>query len=115
MSARDAAAPAAAGLALWLTACAAVPPAVQLTPDQRRLHLAAFDQVWATVRERHFDPDLGGLDWVAVRDELRPRVARASSAGEVRRAIEAMIGRLGQSHFQLLPAEIYRSAEGQQP
>ncbi|HNV03629.1 MAG TPA: S41 family peptidase [Vicinamibacterales bacterium] len=115
MRARDAAAPAAAGLALWLTACAAVPPAVQLTPDQRRMHLAAFDQVWATVRERHFDPDLGGLDWVAVRDELRPRVARASSAGEVRRAIEAMIGRLGQSHFQLLPAEIYRSAEGQQP
>ncbi|HET9299214.1 MAG TPA: hypothetical protein VFO11_04670, partial [Candidatus Polarisedimenticolaceae bacterium] len=43
------------------------------TTDLRAENAASFDRVWATVRDRHWDPALGGLDWVAVRAELRPR------------------------------------------
>ena len=36
----------------------------------RRLDLETFDKVWTTVRDRHYDPVLGGVDWEAVRTEL---------------------------------------------
>ncbi len=105
---------AASVVAIVFAGCAAARTAPSLTPDARRLHLASFDQVWTTVRDRHFDPALGGLDWGAVREETRPKAERARTTAEVREAIESAIGRLGQSHFQLLPAEIYRAtADGQ--
>src|SRR5262249_13885759 len=59
---------------------------------------------WRIVRDSHFDPRMNGVDWNAVRDELRPRAAGASDAGELRAVIREMLGRLGQSHFALIPA-----------
>jgi carboxyl-terminal processing protease len=66
--------------------------------------LAAFDAVWRTINDTYFDPAFGGLDWAAVRTELRPRAERATSADEQRAAIREMLARLGQSHFTLLTA-----------
>ena len=68
----------------------------------RDLGVAAFDSVWRTVNDTYFDPAFGGLDWPAVRDELRPRVAAAASADDQRAVIGDMLGRLGQSHFALI-------------
>ena len=36
-----------------------------------------FDAAWEMVRDEHFDPSLNGVDWNAVRAELRPRAAKA--------------------------------------
>ena len=69
------------------------------------LDIESFDYVWATIRDRHFDPALGGLDWEGVRRELRPRVEVARSTEEAREIMDEMIGRLGQSHFAIIPAE----------
>lgn len=66
--------------------------------------VAAFDTVWRLINETYVDPDFGGLDWEAVRDELRPRVEDAASADEQRAVIRELLGRLGQSHFTLLSA-----------
>ncbi|HSP92606.1 MAG TPA: hypothetical protein VLN08_16955, partial [Vicinamibacterales bacterium] len=96
--------------ALAVAACAAAPKAPALTPDERRLELESFDYVWSTVRDRHFDPSLGGLDWDAVRAELRPRVERAASRDEVRIVLSDLVGRFKQSHFQILPADLYEPA-----
>jgi carboxyl-terminal processing protease len=101
---------AALGLACGLAACAAAPSVPVLTPDERRLELESFDYVWSTVRDRHFDPSLGGLDWNAVRAELRPRVERAASRDEARDVLWDLVGRFEQSHFQILPAELYEPA-----
>lgn len=68
----------------------------------REAGLASFDTVWQLVNDTYVDPTFGGLDWVAVREELRPRAERATSAGEQRVAIRDMLARLGQSHFALL-------------
>ncbi len=106
---------AALGLACSLAACAAAPRGPVLTPDERRLELESFDYVWSTVREKHFDPSLGGLDWDAVRAELRPRVERATTRGEVRDVLGELVGRFEQSHFQILPAELYEAAAGGTP
>jgi carboxyl-terminal processing protease len=81
--------------------------ATRLTDEQRELNVKSFDQVWTTIRDQHWDPTLGGLDWNAVRDELRPKVQNARTMGEARGAMSDMIERLHQSHFAIIPAEVY--------
>jgi len=68
--------------------------------------LRAFDQVWTTIKENYWDPDLGGLDWEDVRRRLRPRVTSAHSREAARAVIQEMIQLLGRSHFTLLPARV---------
>lgn len=70
---------------------------------QRELNLATFDQVWTTVRDRHFDPDLGGVDWEAARHEVRPLAAEAESTQKLRPILSEMLQRLGQSHLGIIP------------
>jgi len=64
--------------------------------------LRDFDEAWRLVRDTHFDPTFNGVDWDAVRDELRPHAIDATQA-EVRGIILEMLSRLGQSHFSVLP------------
>jgi carboxyl-terminal processing protease len=63
-----------------------------------------FDEAWRIIRDSHFDETFNGLDWDAVAKELRPKAAAARTPGELRAVIRDMLGRLGQSHFALLPA-----------
>jgi carboxyl-terminal processing protease len=63
-----------------------------------------FDAAWKIIRDSHFDPTMNGLDWTAVRAELAPRAARARTDGELRGVINDMLGRLGVSHFALIPS-----------
>ena len=46
-----------------------------------------------------------GLNWVALRDSLRPLVERGESRDDTRAAISALLSRLGESHFGVLPGE----------
>lgn len=72
--------------------------------DWRAAGLAAFDAAWMTVNDTFYDPDFGGIDWAAVRQELRPQAERAATVDVQRAVIRDMLGRLGQSHFALLTA-----------
>jgi len=85
--------------------------AAQIAPETRQLNVDSFEYVWKTIRDRHFDPTLGGLDWQAVHDELLPKVENAKSADEARSAIADMISRLHQSHFAIIPADVYENIE----
>jgi carboxyl-terminal processing protease len=71
---------------------------------EESIDIQAFDEAWRIIRDRHPDPKINGLDWTQVRSELRP--SAASSRDEVRSAIRAMLERLRQSHFALIPGEI---------
>lgn len=65
--------------------------------------LAAFDQVWTTIRDTHWQKDApGGLDWNAIRAEYRPRVEAAKSTAEARAAMQEMLRRLKQTHFGIV-------------
>lgn len=86
--------------------------AIPLTAEQIQLNLESFDMVWQTIRDQHYDETLGGLDWQAIGDELRPEVAAAKTMGEARRPMQDLIGRLEQSHFVIYPADIYADAAG---
>ncbi len=78
----------------------------KLSAAERKLQVESFDRVFTTIRDKHFDPTLGGLDWGAIRDELRPRVERARTGDEARGVLRDLVGRLNQSHFQIIPAEV---------
>ena len=83
----------------------------ELSADQRRADLESFDHVWNTVREKHWDPALGGVNWQAVRDELRPRIEKAQSETEVRAIIAEMLSRLHLTHYGVIPGAVYRDVE----
>lgn len=101
-----------------LMAGAAAPPAwtqpksADLTEDQRKLNLESFEEVWSTIRDKHWDAKLGGLDWQAIHDELKPKVESAKSQKEVREVLGDMLGRLKQSHFGIIPKEVYDEVAG---
>jgi carboxyl-terminal processing protease len=105
-------------LGMRLGATAAQEDQVKLTGAERARNVESFQVAWETIRDKHWDPDLAGLDWQAVRDELRPRVEAAETQDEYLRAMNSMIDRFGQSHFAVVPKQVYdemRTPTGEGP
>jgi len=71
----------------------------------RAVELASFDTAWTRVRDSYYDATMRGLNWLALRDSLRPLVERGDSRDDTRQAITSLLSRLGESHFGVLPGE----------
>ena len=93
-------------LVLILTAASASRPGAQVPQG-----VETFDAAWRIIRDSHFDTTMNGLDWDAVSKELRPKAEAARMPGELRAVIRDMLGRLGQSHFALLPGSADSAAD----
>ena len=78
-----------------------------LTEAQRQTNLESFEKIWTTIRDKHYDPEFGGLDWQAVHDELRPKIEKAQKMSGARAIMKELIARLKLSHFNLIPVEVY--------
>ncbi len=111
-----------ASLRLILAILSAMPAAAQtgdglkpLTPRERELNRQSFELVWTTVRDQHWDPKLNGVNWKSARWRTLPRIQRAKNMDEVRAALRRMLDSLGQSHFSILPAEVYREIDLSEP
>ena len=102
--------------ALWsagvTTPAPAQTPSVSTTPGDRSAErvssavaLATFDSAWNRVRNAHYDTAMRGIDWVRIRDELRPRAERAVTLGELRGLLTEMLTRLGESHYGIIRQE----------
>lgn len=74
-----------------------------------------FDIVWRTVKDKHFDPNFGGVNWDRVREQYAPRVAEVKSDAELYRLLQQMLGELHQSHFNIIPPESIISDEAKEP
>jgi carboxyl-terminal processing protease len=74
----------------------------QLEPD---VAVETFDAAWRIVYETHFDTTFNGVDWLALKQELRPQAEAARNVQQLRAVMTEMLGRLEQSHFSLIPAE----------
>jgi carboxyl-terminal processing protease len=66
--------------------------------DMRR---AIFKAAWETVRDKHYDKTLGGVDWNAARARYEPLALSAPSEAAFYRTLNQMIGELGQSHMMI--------------
>ncbi|MBN2356333.1 hypothetical protein JXO59_09480 [candidate division KSB1 bacterium] len=84
----------------------------ELNADQRALHLKSFDYVWSTIRDKHWDADLGGLDWEGIRSKYRPLMANAENESAVYQYFEEMLLKLGKTHYSLIPPELYGDLAG---
>jgi carboxyl-terminal processing protease len=80
-------------------------------PDLRQ---ETFDIVWRTVKEKHFDPTLGGIDWDKVRERYAPRVSAVKNDGELYSLLQQMLGELHQSHFYIIPPEAIIQSESKE-
>lgn len=71
------------------------------TEATREERLAVFDDVWQTVHERYYDPSLHGVDWQALRGELRPLAGGAGDRTELYGVLRRMLARLGDPHTRI--------------
>jgi carboxyl-terminal processing protease len=100
-------------LALFAVSCApstgtrsaAAAPAASPQPVDSALALATFDSVWLRIANTHYDSAYNGVDWDAVRAELRPRAAVAGTLPALRVILSDMLARLGESHFGIIPGD----------
>jgi carboxyl-terminal processing protease len=67
----------------------------------RAKKLAVFDDVWQTIADRYYDPDLRGIDWSAERDELREKAAAAKTQTEFYAVLRELINDLQDSHTRV--------------
>lgn len=67
------------------------------------VNVETFDFAWRKIADTFWDQSMGGVDWQAVGDELRPRARAAANNAELRLVLQNMLSRLGQSHFGVLP------------
>jgi len=74
-----------------------------ITPEQA---IETFDAAWTIIEQTHFDPAYNGVDWEGVRDELRPEAAASTTPEQLRKVLQSMLDRLGQSHFAVIPGEV---------
>ncbi len=84
-----------------------------LTPAEIKLNIESFEKIWTTIRDTHWDPKLGGVDWRGAHDELRPAVERATTMAEARKAMTDLLGRLHQTHFGIIPGDVYSEVHGE--
>jgi C-terminal processing protease CtpA/Prc len=83
------------------------PALAQKSATQKAANLESFEIVWRTVRDRHPDPKLNGLNWVAIHDQTKPRIAAATSIDEVRDILREMLAKLDSSHYAIIPKDRY--------
>ncbi len=88
------------GLGLGLAG--AVGAAAQ-TDGRSALNVETFDFAWQRIADTFWDEEMAGVDWPAVAEELRPHAREAVGRSALRRVIQQMLERLGQSHFTVLP------------
>jgi carboxyl-terminal processing protease len=87
---------------------AQTPVAVAQAPDSEtaRLRLEAFDKVWNTVNENHYDPTFGGVDWNKVREDYLPKATAAKTEADFNGVLRQMLGELKLSHFGIFPKNL---------
>ncbi|MXX75464.1 MAG: hypothetical protein F4210_01375 [Holophagales bacterium] len=90
-------------LGFAVAAAAGAQPEDQPADLEASLNVETFDFVWRKIADTFWDESMGGVDWEAVGDELRPRARDAADKAELRLVLQNMLSRLGQSHFGILP------------
>ena len=84
---------------------------IELTPKDR---LAAFDEVWKTIRDQYYDPAFNGVDWNAVRDRYRPRAEAAHSDGDLYAVLKEMTRELHDAHTSFLTPDEWERRQKKQ-
>ena len=93
------------------TALAAIPP----PESSSEVRMRTFDVVWNTIKNKHFDPSFGGLDWDRIRTEYAPKAEAVKTDQELYAVLQQMLGELHQSHFNIIPPEKIVADDAKEP
>jgi carboxyl-terminal processing protease len=85
------------------------------TKSAAEIRKETFDIVWRTVKDKHFDPTLGGVDWQKVREKYEPRVSTLNDNNALYTLLQEMLGELHQSHFNIIPPEAIIADDVKEP
>jgi C-terminal processing protease CtpA/Prc len=80
-------------------------------PFDQAAYLAAFEEVWQTIRDTHWDAKLVESVWVPAREKYLPRIQQAQTRDEAVQILRELLLELKQSHFEIIPAEAYLATE----
>jgi len=69
--------------------------------ERTRQRREIAEAMWKTVRNKHYDPRLGGVDWDAMLKKYEPRALAAPDDATFYRTLNDMLGELGQSHMMI--------------
>jgi carboxyl-terminal processing protease len=86
---------------LTFSASLLLPPAAHADIDSLR----RFDQVWRTVRDRFYDPNLHGINWDAAAKRWRPKAEKAASLVDLQSVMNEMLAELRASHLHYAVAD----------
>ncbi len=103
-------------LAIATPGCATDPVAQSqqssaISPDRVAQHVESFEYIWESVKKKHWDPDLNGVDWDQAKADLLPQVQNAQSDSQARAVMGQLLSKLGQSHFGIIPGSAYDQLE----
>ncbi len=87
------------------TAATQESPASSTIPQAAAAYVESFEFVWATINEEFYDPDFGGMDWVAAHDRYLPQVTAADSDETFLAVVNDMLFELAVSHLFVLPPD----------
>lgn len=93
-------------VAAGIAGCAAGARPAAPAPIPAALAVEVFDSAWSRVDRTYYDSTFGGLDWDGVRAELRPLAREAGTVDSLRAILGAMLDRIGDSHFAVIPGEV---------
>ena len=86
-----------------LVAAAALAQTAATAIEFPQVRQDAFDKVWNTINEKHYDPTFNGVDWKAVRETYLPRAKAAGSDEDFHNVLRQMLAELKLSHFNIFP------------
>src|SRR5499426_181034 len=92
-----------------------VPGDVPSAENRGDVRQKTFEIVWRTVKERHFDPAMGGVDWDKAHETYASKVAAVKSDRELYPMLQEMLGLLHQSHFNIIPPESLTPEDQNEP
>lgn len=81
------------------TGAAAADPVDARRAPERALRRTILDAAWSTVRDKHYDQALGGVNWKTVRERYEARALGAPDEPTFYRVLNEMLGELRQSHL----------------
>ncbi|MEN3330905.1 MAG: tricorn protease [Blastocatellia bacterium] len=86
--------------------------AAEMDVDFEEEKVQVFSQAWTYLRDHFFDANFNGVNWEAVRSTYTPYIAGASTADELRRLLQLMLGELNASHLGITALQTNVSAAG---
>ncbi|HEY6390423.1 MAG TPA: S41 family peptidase [Bryobacteraceae bacterium] len=99
-------------IAAFLASALFATAALALTPRERQQNIDSFEYVWTAIRDKHWETKPAGLDWQAIHEEFRPAIEKADSMDAARAVMTKMLERLHQTHFGIVPADLYKDVNG---